>query len=232
MPKRKCTKKQLRNLAKGRAKRLRNLKKRRKRPARKRKRKPIKRRKPMAKRRRTSNTLTGGTGDVNPQFMTLQFTPAIPGVVQTVPFITAINRLPSTYQKLVVMEVLKVFYEYPDCPPVASAIEIARTCTMGVSTQDHGTTPITWAMPDVFSMNTRQLYGAFTALGSIVGQTDQMIVQDLTDGCGHGVLVATDTIYGQLSGDVVFATHYKVKILYRMKNVTLTEYIGIVQSQQ
>lgn len=55
--------------------------------------------------------------------------------------------------------------------------------------------------------------------------------QDVTDGQGHGVLIATDKIYIITNGGEATNTN-KVycNILYRWKNVSLQEYIGIVQS--
>jgi hypothetical protein len=57
-------------------------------------------------------------------------------------------------------------------------------------------------------------------------------VLDLTDGAGHGLLIATDnifmTVYSSNTGN---ANEVGCKILYRWKNVSVEEYIGIVQSQ-
>lgn len=55
----------------------------------------------------------------------------------------------------------------------------------------------------------------------------------MTDGAGHGVLVATDKIY-MLTASLAAtgAQEAIVKILYRLVDVGLEEYIGIVQSQQ
>lgn len=56
---------------------------------------------------------------------------------------------------------------------------------------------------------------------------------DLTDGAGHGVLIATDSIYCNLQSVVTgILNDVVVKIGYRWKEVALVEYIGIVQSQQ
>ncbi len=55
---------------------------------------------------------------------------------------------------------------------------------------------------------------------------------DVTDGNGNGVLIATDSLFvttGMLNNAVV--SNSAVKILYRMVNVGITEYVGIVQSQ-
>jgi len=66
--------------------------------------------------------------------------------------------------------------------------------------------------------------------------TDWTDIVDLTDGAGHGLLVATDTIFIgtiQTSAAVpITGGSVAWRIMYRWKNVTLQEYIGIVQSQQ
>jgi len=66
-------------------------------------------------------------------------------------------------------------------------------------------------------------------------------IHDLTDGDGHGILVATDNIWltAQLSDSAIGGTSsgpisgtVSAELFYRFKKVTLQEYIGIVQSQQ
>jgi len=56
---------------------------------------------------------------------------------------------------------------------------------------------------------------------------------DLTDGAGNGMLVATDRmfIYGGGAGNAVVG-RYSAKILYRLVEVGITEYVGIVAQQQ
>lgn len=70
---------------------------------------------------------------------------------------------------------------------------------------------------------------------------DSVEYHDLTDGAGHGVLIATDNIFlnvqvtnaafNNVTADAISAT-FNCDILYRFKEVKLQEYIGIVQSQQ
>lgn len=59
------------------------------------------------------------------------------------------------------------------------------------------------------------------------------IVRDFTDGAGHGVIVATDQLF-YFFDTVGFGAPvaFWMRIWYRFKEVTLEEYIGIVQSQQ
>ena len=56
---------------------------------------------------------------------------------------------------------------------------------------------------------------------------------DLTDNAGNGMLVATDriVIYGANTSGTIAGT-YVAKVLYRLKEVGIQEYVGIVQSQQ
>lgn len=65
---------------------------------------------------------------------------------------------------------------------------------------------------------------------------------DLTDGAGHGLLVATDNIWLTCyataatadAGEnaVLNVATVNADLIYRFKEVSLQEYIGIVQSQQ
>lgn len=74
---------------------------------------------------------------------------------------------------------------------------------------------------------------AFSAGGSVAQVQDSICEFDCTDGAGHGVLVATDSIYiGIDSAGYANALTTGFKILYRLKTVSLAEYIGLVQSQQ
>jgi hypothetical protein len=177
-------------------------------------------------------SLTGGTGDVNPQWMHLYFTPTTPGTTQTQAFITSLNRYPQRGGRATVMEILKVYWWYSDTPAVAGAAEVTKLYIGAITTQDHGVVDVTWAFQDCIDMLYIENQGAFTAAGTYMVNCEHIIVHDLTDGAGHGLLVATDTIYAQLQGGATFATGFRAKILYRMKNVSLTEYIGIVQAQQ
>ena len=59
------------------------------------------------------------------------------------------------------------------------------------------------------------------------------VIIDLTDNNGNGLLIATDKlfiVFANLNGTVVGSAVAKVK--YRLSNVGITEYVGIVQSQQ
>lgn len=55
---------------------------------------------------------------------------------------------------------------------------------------------------------------------------------DLTDGDGHGLLVATDQLtFFVCSLTTGVANRFVAKVWYKWRTVTIEEYVGIVQSQ-
>lgn len=57
---------------------------------------------------------------------------------------------------------------------------------------------------------------------------------DLTDDSGHGVIFCGQKIYLSITPtavETVASCDYNARILFRWKNVSLTEYIGVVTSQ-
>jgi len=87
--------------------------------------------------------------------------------------------------------------------------------------------------PRVFAWAEFNVRNAFTAGGSVAQVQDVFKTFDCTDGAGHGILVATDSIFISCSQiGYTAAAPIAFKIMYRLKTVSLTEYIGIVQSQQ
>jgi hypothetical protein len=134
----------------------------------------------------------------------------------------------------VVMEVLKVYVDHTNLPASASAAETTDSITVAFSTKNFATTGVTLGEPAVFALYNQASRSAFTAAGTyyaIIKKAPEVI--DLTDGAGHGILVATDSIFVQVnSASTGLTISVPFKILYRWKRVSLTEYIGIVQSQQ
>jgi len=241
--KRKATKEQLRNLAKGRAIRKRNLLKKR------RKRKPTKEqlrnlakgrairksnlKRKMTKRRRTES-LTGGTGDVNPQYMHGHVTMATTDTPHTMSFAVPIVRLPQG-GRVTIVEVLKIFWQ-PAPWMLNTALQVRQIQYIAFSTVSFGNAlRAEFNEANVFAYMKIEHEGAFTALGSMGAYSHPTpLVYDLTDGAGHGFLLATDRIFVQADSDVMTPNinTNDFKILYRFKTVGLQEYVGIVQSQQ
>lgn len=188
------------------------------------------------KRARTSGgSVTGGTGDVKPQIFTI-FTQNIAANTygadrQPLP----VPRFGTTKTKATIMEILKVYwYLGPEDSSDVNNTKFAYLSTSSVRLTGDGATNVTLAgdMQDshtfAFVTEEKTLFGL---AGGWVNDTPN--VADLTDDNGNGVLIATDQIF-ITGGDVggTLACSFIAKILYRLVSVGVTEYVGIVQSQQ
>ena len=184
----------------------------------------------MAK--RTKDTLTGGTGDVSPQYLSATFTlsAANTATEATVPLPVQRMQGPAP-QKATIIEVLKIFYNLPELDATA-AVETFYTARLAICTSS--TTPVaTLANPKSIFYAERKAHKAFTAAGTYETVYDDPRTFDCTDGAGHGILVATDNLFLQgVTVGYTAAAIFDLKIMYRWKTVSLAEYIGIVQSQQ
>ena len=183
--------------------------------------------------KRPGESLTGGTGDVNPQFMHGQVIQSAADTTTTTQFPLPIQKVQSGGQQATIVELLKIFVDFPNFP-VAVAGQSIMTMGINFSTISFGTTGPTWNEPNVFGRKSLESHNSFTAAGTMYQLFDGGPYElDLTDGAGHGILLATDNIFAQaVSGATGLTNTIPFKLLYRFKKVGLLEYIGIVQSQQ
>lgn len=176
--------------------------------------------------------LTGGTGDTNPQWLSFSATQSAADTTTTTTQAIPIQRLPSGGRSQI-LEILRVHVEGPVLPASASATETSDSASILFTSKNFGTTAINSAEPTCFSNFAQVSRSAFTAAGTYFNVFSNVMDQDLTDGAGHGVLIATDNIFAQTQSASTGNTNtWRCKILYRWKNVGLAEYIGLVQSQQ
>lgn len=175
--------------------------------------------------------LTGGSGDVNPQIISVivnqTANDASTSVIQPIP----IPRLPTKEGKNLVIELLGVEYFDPGIQSVPGVGVVQRQLVI-LTTTSSISPSITTALAEP-----RQLSQWFRAqiTATLVGIVNEQVYfyDDLTDGAGHGLLLATDQYYLQsYSENTAITNTTVVKIYYRWKEVSLVEYIGIVQSQQ
>ena len=191
----------------------------------------------MAK--RSKDTLTGGTHDVNPQYLqgAVQITVANTPVETTIALPILRPGVGSSPSKAQVVEVLRLEMSSPGA--IATDLAGAAALATYVETFTVSTTAQTTAVPNlsnpkVIAQFRRLFTSAFTAAGtySQAGGVLQHQTWDFTDGAGHGILIGTDNLYFQYDTDgfasLPLATF---KLLYRFKEVSLIEYIGMVQSQ-
>ena len=187
----------------------------------------------MKRARSNSSDITGGSGDVNPQWLTNSTTQSAADTATTSQVVLPVQRLPENNSRALVMEVLKVYFQFPTFGAFASANESTDRMTCALTTKNFGTTAISLDEPTCFAIGRIVRQGAFTAAGTYGYQESAIVSWDCTDGAGHGILVATDSIFSQVSSTGTGnANQVQFKILYRWKKVSLAEYIGIVQGQQ
>ena len=185
--------------------------------------------------KRKVDELTGGTGDVNPQFLSHTLSAASAGTTETVSLVAPISRYPALERgQSTILEILKVWFDFPKAPFIANVAESSVEIFASIGTVNAGGTQVKLNDPRVIAYQGRARRGAFSAGGtySDSGDVGQPIAIELNDGAGHGILVATDTIYLQLGGSSSWATSVDFRMMYRLKTVGLEEYIGLVQSQQ
>lgn len=141
-----------------------------------------------------------------------------------------IPRLPIMKGRSLVIELLKVKFIVEG---FTAALASTNQYYMNITTNP--TVPANFA---IASEDPRTIADWFLAI--IVGAAAGAIqfplehVVDLTDEAGHGILIATDNLYMNI-GSANTGTHTwsgVARLSYRFKDVSLEEYIGIVQSQQ
>jgi hypothetical protein len=176
----------------------------------------------MKRSRGNGSSLTGGTGDVNPQTMVVRVTESAADTTTTQSQAVPVQRLQDK-GKAQVMEVLRVIFN------VNTFAEVDASITACLTTRNFGTTAVGTNDPSMIAFY--QLAVRLTTSGQY--SQVQPFFYDCTDGAGHGMLVATDQIFLQAqSATTGVAVVCDARILYRWKNVTVQEYVGIVQSQQ
>jgi len=165
--------------------------------------------------------LTGGTKDVNPQSMncTLPIKAGANGVCQMVEVALPVQRL-NNRNRSMVMEVLGI--------QVVNTGKENHHYTVGIATSKPSTA--TDVIPRLIDANVFWLMRGYG--DSIEKSANATAINDLTDKAGHGILLGADKIYAFSYSNAVNAYEVDFRIYYRWKNVSLTEYIGIVQSTQ
>lgn len=179
----------------------------------------------MSKRSK-GESLTGGTGDVNPQYINAA-TPAQTSnntFVQT-QITVPLDRFRQGLNKIGAIEILKCYFYLlaNGYPAAANNLQI----DMFLTTISNTASP---SAADTHVVAFIRVVDQLLTSGTIRNQ--QPYTVDVTDGAGHGLICAVDSLFfGIQTANWAQNTQGFLKILYRYKNVGLTEYIGIVQSQ-
>ena len=97
--------------------------------------------------------------------------------------------------------------------------------TVGTKDNPGNSDPTTFFNQGIFQNNTATITGT-------VSTKRKAYFQNYSDGAGHGILVATDSLFFRVKSTNVRSNIADFRVYYRFKEVALAEYIGIVQSQQ
>lgn len=181
---------------------------------------------------RGRDLLTGGTRDVNGQLFKMTVSQTAANTNTEGEFPIPIQRLQGANGRSQVMEILKFYVSRGVIEAQAAVGEVQKRVSQSVTTKSFGTSTVSVVEPSALLYCNFKNTGAFTAGGTYSDSLADPLVVDMTDGAGHGILVATDSLFMQVSSvNQDAAQTSTVWILYRWKNVGLAEYIGIVQSQ-
>lgn len=212
------------------------------------------------------DTLTGGTGDVNPQYFRVSNRTDLAAIIapggsatKTVRniFPLPINRIRDSSGTTNVIEVLKTRWSVSiGGYPVSQAYGVNVNSYLKTSPSPGNaaisdlTTAVDYITEDIWEQPCFPVSDGTTLLTVLpynASKNDYPLIHDLSDGDGHGILVATDNIYlateitlfnltYAAGGNAIFAAdsyaQIDCEVMYRFKSVSLQEYIGIVQSQQ
>lgn len=184
-----------------------------------------------------SGSQTGGTGDVKPQILTVAGPVAAALDDYTVTkFGVPVPRFGPSYNKSTVMEILSVDF-YPHIESLSDTT--AHILFLALSTSEIRTTSVTSTLntfsDDIASPFVLASFLRSQNVASAVGiESIQLPFHvDMTDSNGNGVLVAGDNLY-LIQGDTSapIGSRSVMKIKYRLVNIGIAEYVGILQSQQ
>lgn len=180
--------------------------------------------------------LTGGTGDVNPQIFSSAVTAGTGATGNTTTIYLPTRRLPVV-GRAQVLELLKIWLDvHPAWCTVATSTAVGNLplwACYRVVVRNPGSAAVTSADTSLVASIT--LTPELTYIGTANQamsnpHTDGMVQIDLTDGAGHGILIGSDAIYVNGVCANTLINQNNIRFLYRWKEVSLAEYVGMVQS--
>jgi len=189
----------------------------------------------MSKRKATaaSKMLTGGSGDVKPQILSVPRQQVVIDETFSVPIALPVPRVGVQPNKATITEILKVWIYLQGGDTSSEAWAYLSTISLRAGAQvgiTYAAASAQLADPHIIAGGGRTFL-LVTSGGTT--SSDPELFFDLTDGAGNGILVATDEIFFEGGSDnASVSLNYWAKILYRVYDAGIMEYVGIVQSQQ
>lgn len=182
--------------------------------------------------KRKAPELTGGTGDVNPQWFGFVVLQSAADVFTEAQVPVPINpSMGARANRAIIIEILRVQFiwsldttQSPASPQRHTAYLRTALASGGASNSAIQIDPQTVA--------TDQWITIQAGAGATVVGKDASVIQDLTDGAGHGLVIASQNlVLGISTINTLIANRVTVRILYRYKEVGLTEFITLAQFQ-
>jgi len=184
----------------------------------------------MSKNKNKSNSGNNQFLDVNPQILNMpKITQAVINTMYETSISTPVQTgVGNSGSMAWVMEILKI-YVYATAPNVVAGSAVSVSVSLNKKSAPTGTSFPSFEDANVIMQLVRQLDTA--AAGTPGVMSDAILVQDLTDASGNGILFGGKTLFMQLTSAACAAGQFKtasMKILYRMKIVNANELLGIM----
>lgn len=172
----------------------------------------------MAKRRFNGDSLTGGTRDVNPQTLNGQVTESAANTFTQATFAVPVMRMGFTANRAQVIEALRL------------ELMISAQDADGTNQQVQLTTATKTALVNLSDNDIVGIYATEVRVNGAAGvmQQNKPFCIDLTDGAGHGLIIATQNVFLAVQGaNQTGAAVGSFRLFYRIKNIALPEFIGL-----
>lgn len=172
------------------------------------------------------NGLTGGTGDVNPQYLSGMLEQVVPDQTIVKQFTLPKSIVPLA-GKATVIEVLRVMAILRNPNRFDENDEHSQISFATFSTSNPGVA-VQQGLQDggVFAMFHQYVQGCSKDSGAYAFVIPHSICTwDCTDGAGHGVLIASDHFYVQLVSGGTLKQFLTFSIEYRFKAIDLAAYL-------
>jgi len=188
----------------------------------------------VGKRRKTSGgSVTGGTGDIKPQYIVATVSAPTGAADYSIVQINVPRIVLGEPDMATIMEILSVEW-YPGLNDLGDNVSLhgGFLDTRASRLQDEAATLATIATdagsPTVFAWV--MIDHRITTSGGAT--SEYPLTVNTNDGNGNGILIASDRFFaiGFSVANTVPADHV-VRIMYRLVNVGITEYVGIVAAQ-
>jgi len=169
------------------------------------------------------NMLTGGTRDVNPQYLSAIVTESAANTFTEVTIPLPVLRGNFGGQrKYQVLELLKVIWSMSTGDGATASQRLAQLTTSSQSAS------IDFDNPDLVTRFRDNIVITTSGLFHHIGP----VIQDFTDNAGHGLIIATSDLFvGVVGTSQTNAIAAAVRIIYRFKNIGVDEFVGLAIQQ-